>query len=384
MIFNQAVVDLKRAEAVLVPVRKDRSINPVLPSLCETTKNAPINQATQHSHECRNISVVRLQIKNTMIKSIDTSRGKLHAADLNHALVELTDIGKPATRLIYFAKYQGPDLEVEIDADAHDILSDSPVVPYQRYAKVLLWVVINRETACDVYCVDQPGNKYEYSKVTTIDGFHAESIGCSITSAIFLVGESKGALGKVVAFEYGKDNSVRVDDVNVAVASTSGHGIAFEAKNPISDKINLYYVTDTGERWLLYGDQLDESTAVEVVTVEKDTYKNRLELKSRFYGDFLLIGSVDEDDISPTVRAVLDLRTGADLLRRERAPSTEKVTYEVGTFEGMLHAKIVGTDENYIYHESKWRGPFFELANFIYGVVGFTKSGTCELIYYEK
>ena len=63
MIFNQAVVDLKRAEVVLAPVKKDRSINPVLPSLCETTKNAPINQATQHSHECRNISVVRLEIQ---------------------------------------------------------------------------------------------------------------------------------------------------------------------------------------------------------------------------------------------------------------------------------------------------------------------------------
>jgi hypothetical protein len=319
-----------------------------------------------------------------MIRSIDTSCGTLYAADQNHALIELTGADEPATKLVHFSIYKEHWLETVIDAHVSDVLTDSPVITTQRFKKVSLWVVVNRETACEVYCVSQPGNKFQYSKVVTLEDFRAESIGCSITSAIFLVGESKGALGKVVAFEYGKDNSVRVDDVNVAVASTSGHGIAFEAKNPISDKINLYYVTDTGERWLLYGDQLDESTAVEVVTVEKDTYKNRLELKSRFYGDFLLIGSVDEDDISPTVRAVLDLRTGADLLRRERAPSTEKVTYEVGTFEGMLHAKIVGTDENYIYHQDRWRGPFYELTSFIYGVVGLTKSGTCELIYYEK
>ena len=321
-----------------------------------------------------------------MIKSIDTSRGKLHAADLNHALVELTDIGKPATRLIYFAKYQGPDLEVEIDADAHDILSDSPVVPYQRYAKVLLWVGVNREASCDVYCVEQPGNKYEYSKVTTIDGFHADSIGCSTTSAIHLVGPESDHKGKVVMFKQGVYDvrPVVVEDVTVAVASTSGNGMALQCENPFTNRQAIYYISDNGEYWLMYGEPISEDTVIDVVTVAKDTYKNRLALKSDFYGDYLMISTVKEDGISQTVDDILDLRTGGNIIRGERAPTKAPVEYHADILESILYVRVVGTEDHYVFHGSKWHGPFFEFAPFIYGAVGFNKSGESVLISYGR
>lgn len=319
-----------------------------------------------------------------MVRSIDTSCGNLYAADQNHALIELTGTETPATKFIYFAKYHGDDLEVVIDADASDVLTDSPVIPTQRFKKAYLWAVVNKETSCEVYCVRQPGNKVQYDKVATLEGFHAESIGCSITSAIFLVGDSGAAFGKIVAFEYGKADELKVHDVKVAVASTSGHGMAFEAKDEFSGKSHIYYVTDNGERWILYSDAITDNTNVDVVTVEKDTYKNRLELKSRFYGDFLLVSSVDEDDISQTLNAVLDLMSGVNLLQKDRAPRHDKVAYEVDTFEGMMCAKVVGSDDRYIYHHTKWHGPFCDLGSFLYGVVGFTKFGTCSLIYYER
>lgn len=321
-----------------------------------------------------------------MIKSIDTSKGKLHAADLNHALVELNASDKAVTRLIYFSKYQGPDLEVEIDADAHDILSDSPVVPYQRYAKVLLWVVVNRETSCDVYCVEQPGNKYEYSKVTTIDGFHADSIGCSTTSAIYLVGPESDHKGKLVMFRQGVYGirPVDVKDVTVAVASTSGNGMAFQGENPFTGEQAVYYTSDSGECWLMHNEPVTEDTVIDVVTVAKDTYKNRLALKSDFYGDFLLLSTVKEDGISQTVDDILDLRTGGNIIRGERAPTKAPVEYHADILESILYVRVVGTEDHYVFHGSKWHGPFFEFAPFIYGAVGFNKSGESVLISYGR